>query len=150
MRIITISMMFILLASVLPASADEGVSRSIYPHPPSEFDVMLTIHNISIAGIVEILPEDASFISTMHQAHRVSGNKIAFAAINDTSITYRIRSESTPEITGMWEDFLNGVNGTVNGGANPNSSPRTQAQKSTAGFEALLLIAVLLYLFKRR
>lgn len=148
----------LLTVTLLPglAAAEEGVSRNIYPHPPSDFDVTLTIHNISIAGIVETLPDDVSFISTTQPSDRirVSGQKIAFALINDTSITYRVRSMSgIPAIAGIWEDFLKGVNGTINGGAEHSGSTplaqKTPAQKSVPGFEALLLIAVLLHRSKR-
>lgn len=97
-----------------PVMAEEiNVTRSFSttsPSPNSEFNVMLTISDLNIGGIVETLPEGFSYVSTMHPSNQVSisGQKIAFAVINETEITYKVKAPSSGEgtFTGKWVDLL--------------------------------------------
>lgn len=101
-------------AWVTPVMAKEiSVIRSFSttsPSPNSEFDVMLIISDLNIGGIVETLPEGFSYVSTTHPSDQVSvsGRKIAFAVINETEITYKVRAPSSGEgtFTGKWVDLL--------------------------------------------
>ncbi len=101
-------------AWLTPVMAKElSVTRSFSttsPSPNSEFDVMLAISDLNIGGIVETLPEGFSYVSTTHPSDQVSisGQKIAFAVINETEITYKVKAPSSGEgtFTGKWVDLL--------------------------------------------
>ena len=101
-------------AWVTPVMAEElSVIRSFSTTSPSsnsEFDVMLTISNLNIGGIVETLPDGFTYVSTTHPSDQVSisGQKIAFAVINDRKITYKAKAPSSGEgtFTGKWVDLL--------------------------------------------
>ncbi|MEA1894167.1 MAG: hypothetical protein U9N36_02990, partial [Euryarchaeota archaeon] len=140
-----------------------GVDRAISEIAPDEFDVTLTLYNITICGIAETLPIGLTFVSTTHpdEKVRVSGQNISFAVINETIVTYRVRSSTpgsgTPEITGIWIDLLSDSEGAVGGGAAPQFSEQpmtdTEAvQPNTPGFGAWVLVAMMFvaYLYIRR
>jgi len=140
-----------------------GVDRAISEVAPNEFDVTLTLDNITICGIAETLPDDLTFVSTTHPIEkvRVSGQKISFAVINETRVTYRVRSSTsgsgTPEITGVWIDLLSDSEGAVGGGAAPQVSKQQTTtaeagQQNTPGFGIWSLIAMMFvaYLCVRR
>ena len=140
-----------------------GVDRAILGIAPDEFDVTLTLDNITICGITETLPGDLTFVSTTHPIEKVkvSGQNIAFAVINETQVTYRVRSSTagsgTPEITGIWIDLLGDSEGAVGGGAIPQVSKQQTTtaeaeQQNTPGFGICVLIAMMFvaYLCVRR
>jgi hypothetical protein len=138
-----------------------GVDRTISEVASGEFDVTLSMNDIRICGIAETLPGDLTFVSTTHPEAKVkvSGQKISFAVINETHVTYRVRSSTadTPEIAGIWIDLLSDSEGAVGGGAAPQVSEqqRTDAeaeQQNTPGFGAWALIATMFvaYFYVRR
>ena len=139
-----------------------GVDRAISEVAPNEFDVTLTLDNITICGIAETLPRDLTFVSTTHpdEKVRVSGQNISFAVINETRVTYRVRSSTsgsgTPEITGIWIDLLSDSEGAVGGGAMSHSEQQTTdteaEQQNTPGFGIGVLVAMMFvaYLCVRR
>jgi len=140
-----------------------GVDRAISEVAPNEFDVTLTLNNITICGIAETLPRDLTFVSTTHPEEkvRVSGQKISFAVINETQVTYRVRSSNpgsgTPEITGIWIDLLSDSEGAVGGGAIPQVSKQQTTtaeaeQQNTPGFGVGVLVTLIFvaYLYVRR
>ncbi len=141
-----------------------GVDRAISEVASNEFEVTLTLDNITICGIAETLPHDLTFVSTTHPLEkvRVSGQKISFAVINETQVAYRVRSSTsgsgTPEITGIWIDLLNDSEGAVGGGAMPHSEHQHQTtdteaeQQNTPGFGIGALVAMMFvaYLCVRR
>ena len=139
-----------------------GVDRAISEIAPNEFDVTLTLDNITICGIAETLPRDLTFVSTTHpdEKVRVSGQNISFAVINETRVTYRVRSSTsgsgTPEITGIWIDLLSDSEGAVGGGAMSHSEQQTTTaeaeQQNTPGFGTWSLIVMMFvaYLCVRR
>lgn len=144
-------------------TGNTGVDRVIREIAPNEFDVTLTLDNITICGIRETLPGDLTFVSTTHPIEkvRVSGQDIAFAIINETRVTYRARSSTsgsgTPEIAGIWIDLLGDSDGAVGGGAAPQVPKRqtttTEAeQRNTPGVGAWVLVPMLfvVYLCMRR
>ncbi len=112
--LLLVAMCLFVGALATPVMAEEiSVTRSfstISPSPNSEFDVMLTISDLNIGGIVETLPERFSYVSTTHPSDqvRISGQKIAFAVINETEITYKVKASSSGEgtFTGKWVDLL--------------------------------------------
>jgi len=115
---------------VVPAWAgDVTVSRDIDPPSVSaggEVLVTLSIDGMSAGGIVETIPEGFSFVETSHQAdkYRISGQKLSFAVIGESEITYRVRAETAGPrtFTGTWNDAVSKKEGTipqtaVNGGS---------------------------------
>lgn len=138
-----------------------GVDRAISEVAPNEFDVTLTLDNITICGITETLPDDLAYVSTTHPEEKVkvSGQRISFAVINETRVMYRVQSSSpgTPEIKGTWINLLGDSEGTVGGGAAPQVSEQQTTtveaeQQSTPGFGTWSLIAMMFvaYLCVRR
>ncbi len=112
--LLLVAMCLFVGAWTTPVMAEEiSVTRSfstISPSPNSEFDVMLAISDLNIGGIVETLPDGFSYVSTTHPSDQVSvsGQKIAFAVINETEITYKVKAPSSGEgtFTGKWVDLL--------------------------------------------
>jgi len=140
-----------------------GVDRAISEVAPNEFDVTLTLDNITICGIAETLPHDLTFVSTTHPLEkvRVSGQRIAFAVINETRVTYRVRSSTsgsgTPEIAGIWIDLLSDSEGAVGGGTTPQVSEQQTTtaeaeQQNTPGFGiwSLIMMMFVAYFCVRR
>ena len=139
-----------------------GVDRAISEIAPNEFDVTLTLDNITICGITETLPCDLTFVSTTHPEEKVkvSGQNISFAVINETQVTYRVRSSTpgsgVPEITGIWIDLLSDSEGAVGGGVMSHSEHQTTdteaEQQNTPGFGTWVLVAMMFvaYLCVRR
>ena len=131
-----------------------GIDRTISEVASGEFDVTLSMNNITICGIAETLPGDLTFVSTTHPIEKVkvSGQKISFAVINETNVTYRVRSSTPgsgmPEITGIWIDLLSDSEGAVGGGVASQLSEqqRTDAeteQQNTPGFGAWAMIVMM-------
>jgi len=139
-----------------------------------EFEVTLMIsgERPMAAGIVETIPVGFSFVSTTHPTdhYNVSGQKIAFAAINTTEIRYTVMTPSSSEgtFTGEWIDLLSDKEGEiadttviVDGGsagaieevtvtatpaptptATVAASPATSPASKTPGFRAIFTVAV--------
>jgi len=133
-----------------------GIDRMISEVASGEFDVTLSMNDIMICGIAETLPGDLTFVSTTHPIEKVkvSGQKISFAVINETNVTYRVRSSTSgsgmPEITGIWIDLLSDSEGAVGGGVASQLSEqqRTDAeteteQQNTPGFGAWAMIVIM-------
>lgn len=82
------------------------------PAPDAEFDVTLRISSELplVVGIVETIPEGFSFVSTTHPAgnYSVSGQKVAFAVIDEKEIKYKVIAPPSGEgtFTGTWIDML--------------------------------------------
>lgn len=89
------------------------------PAPDAECDVTLRISGeLPLAvGIVETIPEGFSFVSTTHPAgnYSVSGQKIAFAVIDEKEIKYKVIAPSSGEgtFTGTWIDMLSEKEGDI-------------------------------------
>jgi hypothetical protein len=134
-----------------PVLCDTGVDRAISEVAPDEFDVTLTINNITICGIVETLPDSVTYLGTTHPADqiRVSGDEIAFAVTDETSVTYQAQSSGPPDdITGIWVDLLSDESGMVGGGemGMPAQTPAQTppSDHDTPGFVAVSLILMVL------
>jgi len=131
--------------------------------PSSEFEVLLRIEGEPplVVGIVEKIPEGFSFVSTNCKHFNISGQKVAFAAINATEIRYKVRAPSSGEGTfsGSWIDFLSekegnianitviikGITPTI---ASPSPLPTASPTPTPTpqGFETLFAIASVLLL----
>lgn len=99
----------------------ESVTRyaPVGPAPDEEFEVTLRITGELplVVGIVETIPSGFSFVNTTHPAgnYSVSGQKVAFAVINETEIKYRVKAPSSGEGTfkGTWVDMLSENEGSI-------------------------------------
>jgi hypothetical protein len=110
-----------LAGTVTAVPGIDGVTRSApaEPAPGTEFDVKLTISGERplVVGIVETIPEGFDFVSASYppDQYDVSGQKIAFALINETEITYRVKASSSGlgSFTGTWLDMLSDKEGAI-------------------------------------
>ena len=125
-----------------PVLCDTGVDRTISEVAPDEFDVTLTINNITICGIVETLPDGGTYLGTTHPADQMT---------DETSVTYQVRSSTSwhpDDITGIWIDLLSDESGMVGGGEIevPANKPAqtTPTEHDTPGFVAASLILMVL------
>ena len=140
------------------------------PTPGSTFEVMLNIAGLQIGGVVETIPDGFAFISTTHPSNQtyVSGQKVLFAVVNETSIRYEVRAplEGSGTFDGTWYDALNEKEGDIERTDvsvrvaetyTPPSSPTPTPTPSppVPGFEAVFALAGLFvvavrFLFRRR
>ena len=138
-----------LAGTVTAVPGTDGVTRSAPadPIPGTEFDVKLTISGERplVVGIVETIPEGFDFVSTSHPSDQydVSGQKIAFAVINETEVVYRVKASSSGvgSFTGTWIDMLSQKEGSIAGtggideGSTPTPTPATTPTPEVPGFE---------------
>jgi hypothetical protein len=112
---------FLMLLSVIAPSAGAiPVVRTLMPPEPgagSDFDVILTIDGIRAGGIVETIPAGYSYLGSDCTNVRVSdsGDMIAFAILNTSVITYRLRAPSAGcgSIVGVYEDYITNETGEI-------------------------------------
>ncbi len=110
-----------LLLIIVPAAASGiPITRTLStaePGPGEIFTVSLSIEGVALGGVVETLPAGYTFAGTDLPGDRVlvREEKIAFAVMNDTPITYSVQAPASGsgDITGTWEDFLGRANGTI-------------------------------------
>lgn len=155
-----ISCLLLALLSVPVLAAPERTVTGP-PLPGGEFVVTLNVSGIAVGGLVETIPEGFLFVSSTHPPGRVSvaDRQISFALLEDRKVSYRLRAQAGGEgvITGYWEDFVAGENGTV---APTWVSPTTEPCETTAstipaaapGFSvpgALLVLAAALFAWRR-
>jgi transcription termination factor Rho len=158
------------LTSIATAKeADTAVTRTpstTTPTPDSTFEVMLNIAGLQIGGVVETIPDGFAFISTMHPSNQtyVSGQKVVFTVVNETSIRYEVRapSEGSGTFSGTWYDALNEMEGNVDSTSvsvsvaeTPMSSPTPTPSPPVPGFEAVfalagLFVVAVLFVFRRK
>lgn len=104
-----------LSAPVLAAAPERTVLGT--PLPGGDFVVTLDVGGIAVGGIVEKIPEGFVFVSSTHPPGRLSvaGQQVSFALLDDERVSYRLRASAEGDgvITGFWEDFVAGENGTV-------------------------------------
>jgi len=167
--IAAILFLFLLPCGVANVKAtDTAVTRALsttYPIQGSTVDVSLNIKDIQIGGIVETIPDGFSFVSTTHPANQtyVSGQKVVFAVVNETTIKYAVRAPSEAEkgigtrtFSGMWYDALNEAEGDIGSDIiavriksslatpPPTPTPTATPTPSIPGFEAIFTLAGLL------
>jgi len=70
-----------------------------------------------VGGIVETIPEGFTFVSTTHPSNQtyVSGQKVVFVVLNETSIRYEVRapSQGSGTFSGTWYDALGEKEGII-------------------------------------
>ena len=167
--IFAILFLFLLPCGVANVKAtDAAVTRTLsttYPIQGSTVDVSLNIKDLQIGAIVETIPDGFSFVSTTHPANQtyVSGQKVVFAVVNETTIKYTVRAPleaeegiGTRTFTGTWYDSLNEAEGDIGSdsvrikSATPSATPSPSSTHtptptpSIPGFEVVFTLAGLL------
>ena len=163
--IAAILFLFLMPGGVANAKAtDTAVTRILsttYPIQGSTVDVSLHIKDLQIGGIAETIPDGFSFVSTTHPANQtsVSGQKVVFAVVNETSIKYTVRAPleaeegiGTRTFTGTWYDALNEEEGDIGStsvsvrirSSTPGATPSPSPPAPVPGFEAVFTLAGLL------
>ena len=153
------------LTSIATAKAtDTTVTRALSttsPTPGSTFDVTLDIIGLQIGGIVETIPDGFGFVSTTHpsnQTFNMSGQKVVFVVVNETSIRYEVQapSEGSGTFDGTWYDAINEMEGNVDStsvsvsiAGTPTPSPPVPGFEAVFALAGLFVVAVR-FLFRRR
>jgi len=162
LTIVMVPVISIVLTSIATVKAtDTTVTRIVSttnPTPSSTFDVTLNITGLQVGGIVETIPDGFSFVNTAHPSNQtyVSGHKVVFVVINETSIEYKVRAppDGSGTFSGTWYDALNEKEGNSGSTSVSVSSAGTPTPSPTGpGFEvvfALTGLLVALFLFSRR
>ena len=104
--------LLLLLVMIPVAACSAPVTRNLSTGEPGAgevFTVTLSVEGMPRGGLVETLPAGYTFAGTDYPADRVlvRGKKVAFALIDETTITYSVRAPAfrRGDITGSWEDF---------------------------------------------
>lgn len=151
----------LLLSLFIPAVVcGAPVTRTLSTAEPGAGEVVtvsLSIDGIALGGVVETLPAGYAFAGTDHPDDRalVRGQKIGFAVMNDTRITYSVTAPASGsgDITGTWEDFLGESDGEIAPShvavdgieTKPeNSGEKPAAQEAASPFAVLAAVAALL------
>ena len=163
--ILVISTISIVLTVFGTAKAtDTTVARVLStanPGPGSTFDVTLDIAGLQIGGIVETIPDGFVFVSTAHPSNQtyVSGQKVVFVVVNETSIKYEVRapSEGSGIFVGTWYDALNEKEGnsgstsvSVSIAGTPTPSPAVPGFEVAFALTGLFVVSVLFYINKKK
>ncbi len=159
------------IGNVKATATDTSVTRTLSTTNPtsgSTFEVMLNITGLEIGGIVEIIPDGFAFVSTMHPSNQtyLSGQRVVFVVVNETSIKYEVRaqSEGSGTFSGTWYHSLNEKEGDIERTDvsvkvaetyTPSPSPTSTPSPPVPGFEAVFALAGLFvvavpFLFRRR
>ena len=151
--VLTVLLLFIAaIVSVTGAEVRRSVSTNT-PAPGAEFDVMLTISGLQsddsvVCGIVETIPEGFEYVKSEYPSDQisVSGQRIAFAVINVTTIRYTVKSPSSGSgmIKGEWINLLNETDGKITDtgitvithGSNKRDVESTQTPTMTSAIES--------------
>lgn len=136
--------MLLLIAPALAAggAAARQVSTAA-PAPGSEVTVTITLNDCEAGGIVETIPAGFVYVNSSLPADqvRVDGDRLCFALLGETTITYVIRAPETGggEITGEWWDFGARTQGTIA----PTSLTVSEPTTSSPGPGALVVLCAL-------
>ena len=118
--IIAIAISPVVIAIASASGSGIAVTRTLStntPAPGSTFHVFINISGLRVGGIVETIPEGFTFVSTTHPSNQtyVSGQKVVFVVLNETSIRYEVRapSQGTGTFSGTWYDALSEKEGII-------------------------------------
>jgi len=122
MKIVPVLLLCLCLLSLAaPALAGgESAVREVStaaPAPGAEVTVTLSLNGSDAGGIVETLPKGFAYVKSSLPTDRVrvEGDRVCFALLGETTVTYVVRAPRTGggEITGEWWDFGARINGTT-------------------------------------
>jgi len=118
--IIAIAIFPVVIAIASASGSGIAVTRTLStntPAPGSTFHVFINISGLRVGGIVETIPEGFTFVSTTHPSNQtyVSGQKVVFVVLNETSIRYEVRapSQGSGTFSGTWYDALSEKEGII-------------------------------------
>ena len=118
--IIAIAIFPVVIAIASASGSGIAVTRTLStntPAPGSTFHVFINISGLRVGGIVETIPEGFTFVSTTHPSNQtyVSGQKVVFVLLNETSIRYEVRapSQGSGTFSGAWYDALSEKEGII-------------------------------------
>lgn len=153
--------LLLLLVMIPVAACSAPVTRNLSTGEPGAgevFTVTLSVEGMPRGGLVETLPAGYTFAGTDYPADRVlvRGQKVAFAVMNETAITYSVQAPASGSgvITGEWENFIAESHGQVPassvavegidapGAAAP--APSTTETRAGSAFTPLVAIAGIL------
>lgn len=143
--IFTLCICMLLLIAPALATDEAAVCQvsTAAPAPGSEATVTLSLNGCEAGGIVETLPEGFVYVNSSLPADQVQvdGNRICFALLGETTLTYVVRAPETGggEITGEWWDFGARTQGTIA----PSSITVSEQTESSPGPGALLVLCAL-------
>jgi len=134
---------------------DPTITRTLspmLPSPGSTFEVTLNITGLRIGGIVETIPDGFAFVSTTHPSNQthVSGQKVVFVVLNETSIRYEVRAPSrgSGTFSGTWYDAMSEEEGDIESThvsvRMAEASPISVPAPPVPGFEVVYALAGLL------
>ena len=118
--IMAIAIFPVVIAIASASGSGIAVTRTLStntPAPGSTFHVFINISGLRVGGIVETIPEGFTFVSTTHPSNQtyVSGQKVVFVVLNETSIRYEVRapSQGSGTFSGTWYDALSEKEGII-------------------------------------
>ena len=159
---ITIAIFPVVIAIASASGSGIAVTRTLStntPAPGSTFHVFINISGLRVGGIVETIPEGFTFVSTTHPSNQtyVSGQKVVFVVLNETSIRYEVRapSQGSGTFSGTWYDALSEKEGDIKSMSasvrvvgtpmqGPTTTPAPSSPVPVPAFEAVSALAGLL------
>ena len=160
--IIAIAIFPVVIAIASASGSGIAVTRTLStntPAPGSTFHVFINISGLRVGGIVETIPEGFTFVSTTHPSNQtyVSGQKVVFVVLNETSIRYEVRapSQGSGTFSGTWYDALSEKEGDIKSMSasvrvvgtpmqSPTTTPAPSSPVPVPAFEAVSALAGLL------
>lgn len=136
--------MLLLIAPVFAAGAAAARQVSTAaPAPGSEVTVTITLNGCEAGGIVETIPAGFVYVNSSLPTDQVQvdGDRLCFALLGETSVSYVLRTPETGggEITGEWWDFGARTQGTIA----PSSLTVSEPTTSSPGPGALVVLGAL-------
>ncbi|KUG15600.1 hypothetical protein ASZ90_014747 [hydrocarbon metagenome] len=92
------------------ASTTAFIDRTITTGDDGIITVHLSLPEGMIGGIIELIPAGFEYLGTSHADDQTQqqGQRIRFAIIGENTVTYSLRGEGTPRITGSVLDLTTG------------------------------------------
>ncbi|NMA09745.1 MAG: hypothetical protein GX932_01795 [Methanomicrobiales archaeon] len=156
-RLCCLLLLFLFVPAVVCGAPVTRTLSTAEPGAGEVVTVSLSIDGIDLGGVVETLPAGYAFAGTDHPDDRVvvRGQKIGFAVMNETRITYSVTAPASGsgDITGTWEDFLGESEGEIAAShvavdgietAAESGGEKPAAQEAASPFAVLATVAALL------
>jgi len=98
------------LCTLCTASTTAFIDRTITTGDDGIITVHLSLPEGMIGGIIELIPAGFEYLGTSHADDQTQqqGQRIRFAIIGENTVTYSLRGEGTPRITGSVLDLTTG------------------------------------------
>ncbi len=98
------------LCTLCTATTTAFIDRTITTGDDGIITVHLSLPEGMIGGIIELIPAGFEYLGTTHADDQTQqqGQRIRFAIIGENTVTYSLRGEGTPRITGSVLDLTTG------------------------------------------